>query len=116
MSRFYLVLTVLGIAAPYAAFLPWLFTNGLNLPLLFEQAIANPISAMAWLDVVVAAVALIGFILVDGETEPCSRPFCRDPRDIDCWRFVWLTTLSLFKAQIKVNHKNFSVITKHLSQ
>ena len=67
MSRFYLVLTVLGIAAPYAAFLPWLFTNGLNLPLLFEQAIVNPISAMAWLDVVVAAVALIGFILVDGK-------------------------------------------------
>lgn len=66
MVRFYLVLSVLGIVLPYAALVPWLTTNGLNIGLLLNKAMANPISVFAWLDVVVAAVALLGFIFVDG--------------------------------------------------
>ncbi len=31
------------------------------------EAVANPISIFAWLDVLVAAVALLGFIVVDGQ-------------------------------------------------
>lgn len=67
MARIYLVLTVLGIALPYGALVPWLLENGLDLGLVVEQASANPIGAMAWLDVVVAAVTLIVFIIVDGQ-------------------------------------------------
>lgn len=67
MVKFYLVLTVVGILLPYGAFIPWLVSNGLDIGLLFSEATANPISIMAWLDVVVAGVALIGFILVDGQ-------------------------------------------------
>ncbi|MCF2907215.1 DUF2834 domain-containing protein [Pseudoalteromonas sp. DL2-H2.2] len=67
MVRFYLVLAVLGILLPYGAFVPWVATNGLDIGLFFGEAAANPISVFAWLDVLVAAIALLGFILVDGE-------------------------------------------------
>jgi hypothetical protein len=66
MERFYLVLTLLGILLPYGAFIPWLVDNGLNIGLLFNEAVANPISMFAWLDILVAAVALLSFIVVDG--------------------------------------------------
>lgn len=66
MARFYLVLTFLGILLPYGALIPWLFTNGVDLPLLLKEAVVNPISVFAWLDVLVSAVALLGFIAVDG--------------------------------------------------
>lgn len=67
MACIYLVLALLGIALPYGALVPWLLENGLDLGLVVEQASANPISTMAWLDVVVAAVTLIVFITVDGQ-------------------------------------------------
>ncbi|GHG87051.1 DUF2834 domain-containing protein [Comamonas sp. JC664] len=52
-------LTVAGVVIPYAAFLPFVVEHGLDVPLLVEQAAANRISAFAWLDVVVSAVALL---------------------------------------------------------
>lgn len=67
MKKLYLLLTLLGIALPYGAFLPWILNHGLDIPLLFEQALANPISIFAWLDVVVSALALIAFILVESK-------------------------------------------------
>ncbi|WP_172564178.1 DUF2834 domain-containing protein [Vibrio navarrensis] len=67
MVRFYLVLTLLGILLPYGAFVPWLVSNGLDIGLLFREAVAGPISIFAWLDVLVAAIALLGFIVVDGQ-------------------------------------------------
>ncbi|HAT8558710.1 TPA: DUF2834 domain-containing protein, partial [Vibrio vulnificus] len=67
MVRFYLVLTLLGILLPYGAFVPWLVSNGLDIGLLFREAVATPISIFAWLDVLVAAIALLGFIVVDGQ-------------------------------------------------
>lgn len=69
MAKFYLVLTLLGTLLPYGALVPWVIANGLDLPLLLSEATANPISTVAWLDVVVAAVALIGFILIDGHRQ-----------------------------------------------
>ena len=67
MARFYLVLTLLGILLPYGAFVPWLVTNGFDLALFFSEAVANPISIFAWLDILVAAIALLSFIVVDGQ-------------------------------------------------
>lgn len=66
MIRFYLVLAFLGFLLPYGAFTPWLRANGLDVVLLVSDALANPISVFAWLDVLVSAVALLGFIAVDG--------------------------------------------------
>ncbi|GAK84134.1 hypothetical protein JCM19238_1700 [Vibrio ponticus] len=69
MTKFYLALTVLGILLPYGAFLPWLLTHGVDISLLYQQATVNPISIGAWLDVVVAVVALLGFIWIDGQRQ-----------------------------------------------
>ncbi len=66
MKGFYLVLAILGTAVPYAAFVPWLIQHGVDIPLLLQHAIANPISLFAWLDVIISAIALLGFIIVDG--------------------------------------------------
>lgn len=67
MTKLYLLLTVLGIAIPFGAFIPWLVTNGLDFIALFNAAIANPISIFAWLDVLVSVLVLLTFIVVDGK-------------------------------------------------
>lgn len=55
----FLVLAIIGVAVPYAAFIPFILDNGLNLPLIIEQAGENRIAAFAWLDVIVSAAALL---------------------------------------------------------
>ena len=65
MKLFYLAMSVLGLLLPFTQFLPWLFEFGLDLPRLLSDASATPISAFAWLDVVVTAVVVIGFIVAD---------------------------------------------------
>ncbi len=67
MARTYLLLTILGIVLPYGALLPWVLEHGLNMTLLIKSITTNSISLMAWLDVIVAAVALLVFISVDGK-------------------------------------------------
>ncbi|WP_371929421.1 DUF2834 domain-containing protein [Photobacterium sp. CCB-ST2H9] len=67
MKRALLFLTLLGIVLPYGAFLPWLLEHGPDLPLFYNQAIANPVSIFAWLDVLNLAVALLLWIVVDGQ-------------------------------------------------
>ena len=57
----YLLLCIVGFAAPYAAFLPWLAEHGLNGHLFFQHLFANRISAFFALDVVVSAVVLLRF-------------------------------------------------------
>lgn len=45
--------------------MPWLARNGLAIPLLVSEAAASRISRFAWLEAVVAAVALLGWIAAD---------------------------------------------------
>jgi hypothetical protein len=61
-----------GILLPYGAIVPWLLDNGFNPSLLLQEAIVNPISVFAWLDVFVSAVALITFIVADGKRNSVS--------------------------------------------
>ena len=63
MKYFYGVLCVLGTVLPHGALLPWLLENGLVMDALVSEAIASPVSAMAWLDVVISAAALLAFIV-----------------------------------------------------
>lgn len=65
MKTTYLLITLLGILFPYAAFMPWLIAHGADIPLLWDQATANPISVFAWADVVISAAALLVFIVTD---------------------------------------------------
>ena len=62
----YLVLCVAGTVLPYSQFLPFLREHGLNLRLFVEQLFANRISAFFGLDVIVSALVLWVFVLVDG--------------------------------------------------
>lgn len=61
----YVILCLLGIALPYWQFIPWLVNNGLDIPLLFSEAMQTRMGAFAWLDVLVSAVVLIIFIQVE---------------------------------------------------
>lgn len=76
MLMFYLGLAIIGALMPYAAFVPWLLQNGIDIPQFFTEMMANPISIFAWLDVAVAAIALLGFIFHDGQKNQVK------------WRFV----------------------------
>ena len=56
-----MLLCVVGFAAPYAAFIPWLAEHGLNGRLFLQHLFANRISAFFALDVVVSALVLLRF-------------------------------------------------------
>jgi len=62
MSLVYAVLCVIGLVVPYTLLAPWLQQHGLVLPRLVSEAFAAPVSAFAWADVVVSAVALLCFM------------------------------------------------------
>lgn len=84
MLMFYLALAIIGTILPYGAFIPWLLQNGIDIQQFLMEAIVNPISIFAWLDVVLAAITLLGFIVHDGERHQVK------------WRFVAIAgTLSV---------------------
>ena len=58
-------MSVLRLMLPFTQLLPWIFEFGLDLPRLLIDASATPISVFAWLDVLVTAVVVIGFIIAD---------------------------------------------------
>ena len=66
MKTIYGVLCILGLILPYSQFIPWLLDNGLDLSLLIQQALSLRIGAFAWLDVIISAIALIIFIIMEG--------------------------------------------------
>ncbi len=67
MKNFYLAMTVLGLVVPYAVFISWINSNGLNISLLLLEISDSKISLFAWLDVIISAVVLIGFILFEAK-------------------------------------------------
>lgn len=66
MKKFYLILCILGIMLPYWQFLTWIAENAPAFDGLIREAFGSRISAFAWLDVIVSAVVLLGFILYEG--------------------------------------------------
>lgn len=66
MKYFYGILCILGTVLPYWQFLPWLAAHGLDVPLMIQEAAQMRISAFAWLDVLVSAIVLLGFIVYEG--------------------------------------------------
>lgn len=65
MKTVYLALCIIGTVLPLAQFIPWLAEYGLDMPLLIHQIAANRLSAFAWLDVLVSALALAVFVVVE---------------------------------------------------
>ena len=66
MKAIYLLLCVIGTILPLSQFVPWLMDNGLNSALLINEISASRISSFAWLDVIVSAVVVLLFVLVEG--------------------------------------------------
>ncbi len=66
MRIVYIILCICGAALPLAQFVPWLSSHGLDIPLLVAHAVATPISAFAWSDVLVSAIAVAVFVVVEG--------------------------------------------------
>ncbi|HEV3418709.1 MAG TPA: DUF2834 domain-containing protein [Candidatus Acidoferrum sp.] len=63
----YLLLCIVGFAAPYAAFLPWLAEHGPDGRLFLQHLFANRISAFFALDVFVSAVVLLRFSALESD-------------------------------------------------
>ncbi|AOT08112.1 DUF2834 domain-containing protein [Pseudoalteromonas luteoviolacea] len=82
MKYIYGVLCILGTILPYSVFLPWLAESGPNVFLLYTQISTNPLSSVAWLDVIVSAFVLVTFIIYEGRQLKINR--------------LWLPILSTF--------------------
>lgn len=62
MKKLYALLCVLGLVLPYYFFIPFLFSNGLDIPLVISQLFGNQVSAFFAADVFVSSVVLWVFI------------------------------------------------------
>src|SRR6202021_134377 len=63
----YLALCLAGVLLPYAEFVPWVLQHGLNLVLFAHELFANRIGAFFGMDVIVSAVALLGFTRIESK-------------------------------------------------
>ena len=66
MQWLYLAVAILGAALPLSQLVPFLATNGFDVPLLFRQLFATHGAAFFGLDVVVSSVALWLFVFSEG--------------------------------------------------
>lgn len=66
MQIIYLLLCIAGAALPLSQFIPWLSAQGLNLPLLLQQATSSPIPAFAWADVLISGIVVAVFAITEG--------------------------------------------------
>jgi hypothetical protein len=64
----YLGLFLLGVVVPYAAFLPWLMIHGgMDLDLFIYELFGNLISTFFAADVIVSAIVLWAFVVIEGK-------------------------------------------------
>ena len=66
MKTFYGACFVLGTILPYSQLVVWLDSHGADVRSLLQAITGNPMSAFAWLDVLVSAIVLLAFIVVEG--------------------------------------------------
>ena len=66
MKTFYATCVVFGTILPYSQLVVWLAAHGADVRSLLQAITSNPVSAFAWLDVLVSAIVLLAFIIVEG--------------------------------------------------
>ena len=66
-KRFYLVLALLGLLIPNSAFWPWVLTHGPDPQRFVHDLFSNGVSAFFGLDVLLSALVLSGFVLIEGK-------------------------------------------------
>lgn len=64
---FYLGAMVAGTLLPLSQFLPWLSTHGLDIPLFVSELFSTRIGGFFGWDVIISALVLIPFILIEGK-------------------------------------------------
>lgn len=67
LRLFFLLLCLLGFALPFSQFIPWLLTNGFDMPLFVEELFSTRIGAFFGLDVIVSAFVSVVFIISEGK-------------------------------------------------
>ena len=73
MVRFYALMCVVGTVLPYAALVAWgVEHGGLDPAAMVSESARSRLSTFAWLDVLVSAVVLIGFIRHEGLRVPVA--------------------------------------------
>jgi hypothetical protein len=65
MKSFYALMCVFGLMLPYGQFISWLGDHGLAVGLLLSQAFEQRIAAFAWFDVLISAVVLLVFMVIE---------------------------------------------------
>jgi len=66
MKYLYLIAAILGTILPLAFFIPFLWSNGLDMPLFLRQLFQNQISSFFGMDVLAASLALWLFVFSEG--------------------------------------------------
>lgn len=66
MTYIYIGLALAGAVLPLSQFLPWLAVHGLDIPLFVRELFSTRIGGFFGWDVIVSAVVLTVFILVEG--------------------------------------------------
>ena len=61
----FLILSVAGAVIPFIEFVPWVLENGLNLRLMIAELFETQISAFFALDVIVSALVVVAFALIE---------------------------------------------------
>ena len=69
----YSVLAVIGAALPLSQFIPWLGDNGFDIPALLAELFSTRIGAFFGWDVIVSALVLLFFIVVEGRRQEMRR-------------------------------------------
>jgi hypothetical protein len=65
-KHLYLLFCIVGIVVPYVPFAPFVHQHGLDLPLVYQQLFATPISSFFGLDVMVATLVLWTLVWIEG--------------------------------------------------
>ena len=73
MKKILLLLCIIGVILPFTQFVPWLLTNGLDIPLLIEELFSTRIGAFFGLDVIASAITLFVFIFYEGTRLKMTR-------------------------------------------
>lgn len=66
MQILFLILAVIGAVVPLMYFIPFVLTNGFDLPLIVSQLFQNNVSASFGLDVIISAFVLFVFVFSEG--------------------------------------------------
>ena len=66
MTRLYVGLCVIGAALPLSQFLPWVAVHGLDVARFLDDLLVTAISRFFAADLVISAIVLILFVLVEG--------------------------------------------------